>query len=189
MIRVLYDPDGFFSDYRNGWIKPISVLLVVSVVELMVGYVKLPTIMEKVTSRFQLTPEQIEVLKNFMIAQMVVGAFVGVFVGWLIMTGVLHGLSALFGGRGDFSTTLKYTAYAYLPSVVTSPLSLTVHPPQTLILGLAGTIWQGYILVFALKYARSLETGKSVVCVAIPLSIVYALSVVGYLYSLQFSKL
>ncbi|WP_457549121.1 Yip1 family protein [Archaeoglobus sp.] len=184
MLRVLYDPDGFFKDYRDGWTLPIAIVVVCAVVNAILGYIRIPSIMEDILKAYHLTPSQVEMLKAFLEVQVVVSTTVGVFLGWVILAGVLHLLSAVFGGEGEFSRTLKNTAFSLLPSIVLSPITfafITPKPtPESLILSLASYVWQSYILVFALKYARNIETKKAVVCVAIPIVILYSLSLLGF---------
>ena len=186
MLRVLYDPDGFFKDYRNGWIPSIAIVVICAVINAVLGYLKVPAILEEALSRYPLTQDQAEMLRAFLGVQVIVSTIVGVFLGWIILAGVLHLLSAVFKGEGEFSRTLKNTAFSLLPSIILSPITFayatSLKPtPEALIIGLANYLWQSYILVFALKYARNIETKKAVVCVAIPIVIMYSLSLLGFL--------
>jgi hypothetical protein len=189
MLRVLYDPDGFFKDYRDGWILPIAIVGICAVVNAILGYLKIPEILKETLSKYPLTPAQAEMLRTFLEVQAIVTTVVGVFLGWVILAGILHAISALFKGSGEFTRTLKNTSFALLPNIILAPISFSftsLKPtPETMIIGLANYLWQGYILVFALKYARNVETRKAVICVAIPLAIMYLVGLVGYILSLK----
>lgn len=182
MIRVLYDPDGFFGEYRNGFLVPILIVSLSGVVGAIIGYFKAPEILEQLISNYPQLRSQREFLEVFLRIQSVVSPLVGAFIGWVIMAGILHLLSAIFGGVGEFGRTLRYTSFAFIPQIILSPLSyhyMSLKPSLNIaLIGLASNIWQGYILVFALKHAREIEASKSLFCVAIPISISY---IVGFI--------
>ncbi len=185
MLRVLYDPDGFFEEYKDGFAIPITIVTLSGVVGAVFGYMKAPEILNQLISNYPQLSHKREFLETFITIQSVVSPLIGVFLGWVIMAGILHILSALFNGEGGFDRTLKFISFSFIPQIVLSPLSyhyISLKPTQEMItIGLANSLWQGYILVFALKHARRIETSKAVICVAIPIAFSYALSfIVGW---------
>ncbi len=178
MLEVLYDPDRFFKNLRDGWIVPIVIVALNGFVSAMISYQAVPTIAENLAKNMHV---QRELLITMLRIQAIVMSFLGAFIGWIIMTAIVHGLSALFNGSGDFTRTLRFTAYAYLPSIIITPVKglYASFPPriESYVLGLAENLWQAYIMVFALKYARNIETSKAVICVAIPYLASYLISV------------
>ena len=66
----------------------------------------------------------------------ILGATLGVFVFWVILTGVFYLVSYLFGGKGTFTRTLEFTGYGYLPQIFGALLSVIVaiqYIPQVII--------------------------------------------------------
>ncbi|MFC7142396.1 YIP1 family protein [Halosimplex aquaticum] len=51
----------------------------------------------------------------------------GPFVIWLVYAGVFQGISALFDGDGEFSTTLAFTGWGFVPSVLGSVASIAIN--------------------------------------------------------------
>jgi len=89
-----------------------------------------------------------------------IGILIGVPIGWVIFTGILHIISMLFGGKSSFEGYLKTTAFAQIPT------ALGVIP----ILGsFVGGIWCLALVVMATKEAQELTLGKAVLVVLIPL--------------------
>ncbi|ADB58507.1 YIP1 family protein [Archaeoglobus profundus] len=187
MLRVLYDPDSFFRDFKGGFKVPVIIVLLSGIVGAIVSYLRFSETAREIVENFShtLTQEQIEAIIEIARIQSIISPLIGAFVGWILLSLIIHAISALFGGKGNLSRTLQYTSFSFLPQIVLSPLnyyywSITPTLP-TLILSLATTLWQAYILVFALKHARRIETSKAIVCVAIPLAIAYAMSLIGFM--------
>lgn len=187
MLRVLYDPDGFFRDFKGDFKVAVSIVALSGIASSIVAYLRAPKMAEEIVKSIpSLSNEQIEMIATLIKVQAVVSTIIGAFVGWILITLVIHALSALFGGEGELSRTLKYTSFSYIPSIILSPLTyfyVSVTPTvESLILSLSTMIWQGYILVFALKHARRIETRKAFICVLIPFAIAYSLSFIGFVF-------
>ncbi|MFA5330933.1 MAG: Yip1 family protein [Methanoregula sp.] len=54
----------------------------------------------------------------------VVGAFIGVFLFWLIATAIFFLLSKLFKGEGSFNRSLEVVGYGYLPQIIGQVITL-----------------------------------------------------------------
>jgi hypothetical protein len=111
--------------------------------------------------------------------------FVAGIVGWLLVGGILHGVSALASGEGSFLKTLSVAGWGFLPTVfqvavgvtlafaVIPEMSFTGSPEAVAeqlrqlatgqfrlgvaLLGLVGTAWQAYIWRGGLCHARNLD--------------------------------
>ncbi len=184
MLRVLYDPDGFFSEYRDGFKVPIAIVTLSGVIGAIISYLNIPK-MVNMLQQLPIERSQMEIVIEIIKIQAIVSPIIGAFVSWILITLIVHALSALFEGEGNLSNTLKYTSFSFFPQIVLSPLSYYYYNPTPtaplMVLGLANTIWQAYILIFALKHARRIEISKAVICVAIPITIAYTLSFIGFL--------
>ena len=185
MLRVLYDPDNFFREFRGDFKIAISIVALSGILSAIIAYLRAAEMIEDLLKNYPLPKEQVEVVIAIAKVQAIVSPIIGAFVGWILITLIVHALSALFGGEGEFSKTLKYTSFSYIPAIILSPLNYiyfsATPTTETLIIGLATMIWQAYILIFAVKHARRIETRKAVICVIIPFAISYTLSFMGYL--------
>jgi len=185
MLRVLYDPDNFFREFRGDFKIAIGIVALSGILSAIIAYLRAAEMIEDLLKNYPLSKEQVEVVIAIAKVQAIVSPIIGAFVGWILITLIVHALSALFGGEGEFSKTLKYTSFSYIPAIILSPLNYiyfsATPTTETLIIGLATMIWQAYILIFAVKHARRIETRKAVICVIIPFAISYTLSFMGYL--------
>jgi hypothetical protein len=135
-------------------------------------------------------------------------AILGVWIGWLLVGGLLHLLMTLQGGRGDTSSAINLVAWASLPFVVRDILQiLYLLFTRKLIAspGLSGFInpetgglnlfmaellalvdiyllWRLLLLILGIKAATGLSIGKALTSAVISLLIVLLLQVgLGYL--------
>lgn len=182
MLRVLYDPDNFFREFRGDFKIAIGIVALSGILSAIITYLRAAEMIEDLLKNYPLSAEVVIAIAK---VQAIVSPIIGAFVGWILITLIVHALSALFGGEGEFSKTLKYTSFSYIPAIILSPLNYiyfsATPTTETLIIGLATMIWQAYILIFAVKHARRIETRKAVICVIIPFAISYTLSFIGYL--------
>jgi len=56
----------------------------------------------------------------------VLGAFVGIFLFWVIWTGVFYLISSFFKGQGTFKRSLEFVGYGYLPQIFGVILTILV---------------------------------------------------------------
>ncbi|WP_128477543.1 Yip1 family protein [Halorussus pelagicus] len=113
--------------------------------------------------------------------------FVSGLVVWPLTAVGLHVASAMVGGQGSFTDTLAVTAWGMIPSAIQvivgvaflyaafGSIDLAASNPEalapqiqsmverargdTVLLSLAGAVWQGYVWSFGLKHTRDLSTG------------------------------
>lgn len=116
-----------------------------------------------------------------------VSAFVGLWLGWLILSGLLHLGSTLLGGRGSMAGALSMVGWAYLPFALRDLLRivfmlLTGHAIASA--GLSGFaensaflaqilsrtdlfyLWSAVLMVIGLGISDGLSRGKAVIAVA-----------------------
>jgi len=113
VLKVLYDPDSFFKSADVSLIQAIAVVLLSGLVGSLAVYVKLPELEAQILESLLKTipADQAKLFLEFFRIQMLISPFIGVFISWIFMSAVLYGLSALFGGSGDFSKLFKFTAF------------------------------------------------------------------------------
>jgi hypothetical protein len=117
------------SDGRSAWSTPMLILSLTAIMVVVVaGYLKTQTAM---MGEVQLPPDwqywTPDMQSNYMQAQQatqsptfmyiipMVGSLTGLWLGWLVLAGLLHLGSTLFGGRGSMQSALNVAAFASLP--------------------------------------------------------------------------
>lgn len=136
-----------------------------------------------------------------------VGALAGLWLGWVILSGLLHLVSTLFGGRGSMASALNVVAWASLPFAVRDLLRVVFmliagHPIASAGLSgfVSGTtggalylaqvlanvdlffIWRAVLLVIGFRLADNLTGGKAAAGVLIVLLLaLLAQAVLGFL--------
>ncbi len=191
MLKILIDPDTFFREHDDVNIF-IAVLLVVisAILGIVMLYANLDIIESTMIKQLQQTlpAEQARLMFEAMKYNLLLSPLISSFVGWVIIAGLIHAVSSVFGGVGDFVKTLKLTAFGYIPSIVLFPVSFSIvrmtHELMNtpiMIVSISSTIWQFIILTFGIKNWRRLDTTKAAASVAIPLVILTGLGIIGRL--------
>jgi hypothetical protein len=197
------------------WLTPLIILscLVVANV-LMAGYLKTQAAMSGEISYppdFQYyTPEQqaqyMQAIQStqgpvFMYVLPAISSLLGVWVGWLILGGILHLITTLFGGRGSMALSMNIVAWGSMPfalrSLVQIIFMLATHKLITNP-GLSGfsptgdsagllflsqvlrlldiyIIWQVMLLALGIQISTALNTTKSAIAVLLAVVIILML--------------
>jgi hypothetical protein len=185
------------AESRATWLTPMLLLTISAILVVVVaGYLKSRMAM---TGEGQLPPDwqywTPEMQNNYMQAQQatqgpvflyvmpMVSSLTGLWVGWLLLAGLLHFGSTLLGGRGSMQSALNIVAWASLPFVLRDILRTVFmlsagHPIVSP--GLSGftstpgfvaqlltrfdifLIWQIILLVIGLALTDGLPRGKAV---------------------------
>lgn len=138
----------------------------------------------QIFSGMDLPPESQAMLKSmmsggFFAGMSGAGALLGIFIApvvFLIIVGVIHLLSNMLGGQGDFGR------FAYLSASIGAPISIVnaflgFIPVVGGCIGFILTIYSLVLHYFAIKVAYSLTSGRAIAVLAMPV----ALFVVGSL--------
>jgi hypothetical protein len=201
LIAVLMRPRQVFtsiaSEEKPSWLTPLLVAsLTVLLMIVMGGYLKTRAAL---TAEVALPPDwqywSTDMQDNFMQGQQVaqsparlyvlpsVGALIGLWLGWLILSGMLHLGSTLLGGRGSMGSALSVVAWASVPFILRDLLRVVFmliagHAIQNA--GLSGfasgagmafqllartdlfVVWNVILLILGLKIVDSLPTGKAI---------------------------
>lgn len=148
--------------------------------------------------------QELSVLRGITLVLGLVSAFVGAFVGWILIAGLLYAFSAIFGGKGDFKMLLKFTAFSFIPSILLSPISVYLNyeslsqlvrhfSMEALIMptlfGVVVLFWQYLYWIFAVKNARALDLKKSAISAGILLVLYLCFTALGFYFSLSFQQI
>jgi len=205
VFAVFFNPRAVFSEMasetRATWLTPMLVLSVTAILAVVTtGYLKTRAAM---MGEIILPPDwqwwTPEMQNNFMQAQQatqgpvfmyvmpLIGSLTGLWLGWLVLAGLLHLGSTLFGGRGSMQNALNLVGWGSLPFAVrdilraaymflaqhtiTSP-SLSGFATSTFFAQLLSRvdlflIWNIILLVMGFAIMDGLPRGKSIANVII----------------------
>ncbi|AEA47919.1 Yip1 family protein [Archaeoglobus veneficus] len=119
-MKLITNPDRFFEDLKEGEVrirKPMIIVIVLAILVSAYQYL----LVTKISQAFPT-----EIAKFFTVGAYIgiVSSFIGIFAVWLILAVIMHGLSALFDGKGSFRRTFEFTGYGFLPSLVGSLVTI-----------------------------------------------------------------
>lgn len=186
--NLFVDPDAFFEKRVEDQ-NLRSVLVVVALAGL--GNVaSILVIMPRVVSSFPQNAQTIVAIMNVVGATV---GFIAIFVFWLFVTSIFFVATGFFDGERDFRTLLYLVAWGFVPSVVNALLTFFVtfyafrgvqlpnDPKQiqvflsrfheqpvffyTDLFGLTFEAWRGFIWMFAVKAARSVNIRQAAISV------------------------
>ena len=207
------------SESRATWLTPMLILSVTAILVVIVaGYLKSRAAM---MGEIMLPPDwefwTPEMQNNYMQAQQatqgpvfnyimpLVGSLTGLWVGWLLLAGLLHFGSTLLGGRGSMQSALNIVAWASLPFAVRDILRIIfmlaaghaiVSPGLSGFMTTPGfiaqlltrldifMIWHVILLVLGFAITDGLPRGKAVTgVVVVMLLVLFAQAGIGALTS------
>lgn len=205
VFATLLRPRQTFSEAtteaRSTWLTPMLILSLTALLVVLVsgylrtraamlGEVALPPNWQYMTPDMQnnyMQAQQLTQGKVFMYVIPLVSAWSGLWVGWIVLAGLLHLGSTLLGGRGSMQSALNITAWASLPFAVrdilriiymlsashaiTSPglsgFATSVFLSQVLARTDIFLLWSIVLLIIGLSIADGLPRGKALLGVLI----------------------
>ena len=119
-MKLITDPDEFFEELKGKEVrirKPAVIVLVLAVLTSIYQYL----LISKLSRAF---PS--EIAKFFIVGAYIgiTGSFIGTFAVWLILSVIMHGLSAFFDGSGSFRRTFEFTGYGFFPPLIGSLITV-----------------------------------------------------------------
>jgi len=112
-VNILIHPSAFFQDglsEKESLKIPGIIVLVLGIVS--AGYAYL---IGGLTGK--LLAGIVPGMESIIAISTVLGAFVGIFLFWVIWTGVFYLISSFFKGQGTFKRSLEFVGYGYLPQI------------------------------------------------------------------------
>lgn len=119
-IDILIRPGQFFAGMdtkKESMILPLLILLAGGITAAGYGY-----LIGGVTA--QMMAGAMAGLDTIVMISSVFGAFIGVFIFWVLWAAIVYGLSIVFKGAGSFKGTLQVIGYGYLPQVIGTVITL-----------------------------------------------------------------
>jgi hypothetical protein len=133
----------------------------------------------------------------------------GVFLNWLVLSGVFHAISRLFDADGSFRRVAALVGWGFVPTVISGLVTAAVvaqvyytaqlpTDPSGIdafvqglrsrplmeasrALGLPIAVWQVVLWTFAVRHARGLSIGPAIACVAPPGAVMVGVNVAAIL--------
>ena len=206
LFAVLFRPRQAFgeiaSEGKPSWVTPLIVASLAAILVVIVGgYIKsraammgeveLPPDWEYWSPQMQedyMSGQQATQSPAFLYVVPTAGALISLWLGWLILGGLLHLGSTLVGGRGSMGGALTITAWAGAPFIVRDllrALFILASGHAIRAAGLSGfaegagflvqllarldlfVIWNILLLILGFKTVGNLPTGKAVTAVAV----------------------
>lgn len=205
-LEVLYDPESFFErgEEAGTVAGPIAVMLFIGLTGGVVGWLSFQR-QSELMSRMGDGAGGAESIAAIGGAVSVIVALVFPFLAWLLYAGLFHGISALLDGEGEFTTTMVYAGWGFLPSTLSAVVGLAAnwityqavslpsevspatmqayqqqiqnHPAMLVafVVGIGVLLWSAYIWVAAVEHARDVERTDAMIAVGLPVAIVLVL--------------
>jgi hypothetical protein len=107
----------------------------------------------------------------------IVGGFIGVFIGFFVIAGVLYLVAKLFGGTGTFMPYAYALALFYVPLGIISAV-VGIIPVLGVIVAFLLGLYEIYLAILATASVHRLDMGKSSAVVLIPIAILFVIVVV-----------
>jgi hypothetical protein len=208
ILLLFSHPDGFFRRDPKEWsglAVPAVIVLVSGILAAMSGYL----VTRLISGLFPAGMEEVSAMAPIMGIAGAGGAFLGVFLMWVVYTAVFYVISMIFMGKGTFTRTLAAVGYGFLPTAIGSLISLVllwyylpgieVTPVRDImdiqqatlaitqapvfrmisILGIIFLLWSASIWIFALRYSRELTMRNAAITVGVPVLIYIIVSIVS----------
>ncbi|WP_157196713.1 YIP1 family protein [Methanococcoides burtonii] len=193
LTQILKDPNSFFEEKIKSEVEfktPLLIMIFIGVLAAISATVMTQSIMSAM-------PEEMAMFGIIGLVAAIAGAFIGVFITWVIYTIIFYLLSSVFGGEGDFKRTLEFVAYGFIPTIINSITSIyviskifstidmtTVDPiaiNETLladptmqmitVVGIIINLWSANIWRYGLVHARNMTVKNATIAVMIPIGI------------------
>lgn len=199
---VLTHPDEFFAERTHdpGLRGPVLIVLAVGVLGLLSAVPSLLLVLRGI-------PAEARAIVGAGLAIGAAFGLVGPFVVWLLYAIVFYAISMVFDATGSFRDLFALTGWGFLPRILGAAVSAvvmfvvlgTTAAPETVeamaafnrqlrsdplvrastVVGIAITLWSGYLWTHAVATARDLTVRQAAVVVGIPVALSIGWSLFG----------
>lgn len=199
---VLTHPDEFFAERTDdpGLRGPVLIVLAVGVLGLLSAVPSLLLVLRGI-------PAEARAIVGAGLAIGAAFGLVGPFVVWLLYAIVFYAISMVFDATGSFRELFVLTGWGFLPRILGAAVSAvvmfvvvgTTAAPETAeamaafnrqlqsdplvrastVVGIAITLWSGYLWTHAVATARDLTVRQAAVVVGIPVALSIGWSLLG----------
>ncbi|NPE29920.1 YIP1 family protein [Methanococcoides sp. SA1] len=193
LTQILREPNRFFEEKIKSEVEFKTPLLIMLFIGALAAISAVITAQQMVSAM----PEELAVFGSVGIVFGAITAVAGTLIGWVIYAVIFYLLSSVFGGQGDFKRTLEFVAYGFIPTIVSSVLTIYVMSSvismsdlitqdpalikETLlanpimqivtIIGIIVNLWSANIWRYGLVHARNMTIKNATIAVMIPIGI------------------
>jgi hypothetical protein len=204
ILLLCTDPDGFFRSDQKEWSDlkiPAVIVFIAGIIGAIFAYLRVPVMM-------QIYPENLRAAMGIVTYLAIPLGFIGVFLEWVVFTGILFVISMIFIGKGTFTQTLAAIGYGFLPTTIGGLIDLIIlwtylpgiqvspvkdvmdiqsaimaltNSPVFQITGLISIIfllWSANIWIFGLRYSRELTLRNATISVGLPVLVYIVITLV-----------
>jgi len=122
LVNILIHPTTFFEDTsaeKENLKIPGLIVLILGIISAVSAY-----LIGGLTGKMM--AGIIPGMESIIAVSTILFAFVGVFLFWVIWTGVFYVISSVFKGKGSFKRSLEFVGYGYLPQILGVILNVIV---------------------------------------------------------------
>lgn len=202
---MIYNPDELFGRLREkefGFKIPLILVGIAMTVSVIISYaIADPYAKAVVDALSQSTPmskEESEMMYTITYYSILATPAIIIPISWIVISGIFQVISYFFDGKGNFTTTLKFTSFGYVPTIVLSPINYLISLETAKFISVQGfnslttgvgfeqtaisiftLMWQITIWTFAIKHAREISTSRAFITAVIPGGILIAMSLLS----------
>ena len=171
--NLLFNPDFFFRNISKNKVSlkyPALIILINAIFATVSGVMTINAFMGN--TEFSSTAQSFATITTLIVAA---GAFIGVFLWWLILSGIFYAISYIFDSKGSFWKTFEFTGYGFVPQNVKDIFSNNPLYYTSSIIGIVCLLLSANIWIYALLHARnlSIKSARLTVCIPIGIAILY----------------
>ncbi|EJG06077.1 Protein of unknown function DUF2143 [Methanofollis liminatans DSM 4140] len=122
IVEVLLNPDAFFrkmADRAPELMLPAALVLVTGIIGGIAAYL----ITNMLTPAF---PAEAQGILGIIAVAGAVATPIFSLIGWVVVAIIFYAISSVFKGRGSLKKTLEFTGYGYVPTILSSAISLVL---------------------------------------------------------------
>ncbi|AEH06436.1 YIP1 family protein [Methanothermococcus okinawensis] len=122
LSELILNPNNFFKNLSNKEISlktPFLIVLIFSALTAIYTYYT-------TSIMFKIFPADMQNMMAISTIIAAVSAFVGGFIAWLLIAGIMHIISIAFKGEGSFKRTFEFTGYGLLPNLLALCITIPI---------------------------------------------------------------
>ncbi|XRO75714.1 YIP1 family protein [Methanocaldococcus sp. 28A] len=120
--ELILNPNNFFKNLANREIslkEPFIIILIFSILIAISAYISTSII-------YKIFPPQYQQIMAFTKIIGLVSTFIGGFIAWIIVAGIMHLISIAFKGEGSFKKTLSFVGYGFIPNIIGALITIPI---------------------------------------------------------------
>ncbi|XRO76344.1 YIP1 family protein [Methanocaldococcus sp. 10A] len=120
--ELILNPNNFFKNLTNRKVslkEPFIIVLIFSILIAISAYISTSIL-------YKIFPPQYQQIMAFTKIIGLISTFIGGFIAWLIIAGIMHLISIAFKGEGSFKKTLSFVGYGFIPNIIGALITIPI---------------------------------------------------------------